>query len=58
MPASEGAIMEDSDRAIMEDSTDKGTYVNVLDEPSYQVLVPVPDTKPDIYTDLHKDYRE
>ena len=47
MPASEGAIMEDS--------TDKGTYVNVSDEQSYQVLGPVPDTKPDIYTDLQKD---
>ena len=47
--------MPASDRAIMEDSTDKGTYVNVSDEQSYQVLGPVPDTKPDIYTDLQKD---
>ena len=47
MPASEGAIMKDS--------TDKGTYVNVSDEQSYQELGPVPDTKPDIYTDLQKD---
>ena len=48
-------VMPASDRAIMEDSTDKGTYVNVADEQSYQVLGPVPDTKPDFYTDLHKD---
>ena len=48
-------VMPVSDGAIMEDSTDKGTYVNVADEQSYQVLGPVPDTKPDIYTDLQKD---
>ena len=40
---------------IMEDSMNKGTYVNVEDETSYQELGPLPETKPDIYTDLHTD---
>ena len=48
-------VMPTSDRAIMEDSTDKGTYANVAGEKGYQVLGPVPDTKPDFYTDLHAD---
>ena len=33
---------------IMEESTNKGTYVNVEDETSYQELGPLPETKPDI----------
>ena len=44
-----------SDPVIMEDSMNKGIYVNVKDETSYQELGPLPETKPEIYTDLHTD---
>ena len=44
-----------SDPVIMENSTKKGTYVNVEDETGYQELGPLPETKPEIYTVLHTD---